>query len=136
MPKLRRVQQLSVFLENRPGQLSLLCDCIAEADVRILAMTVADTVEHGLVRIVVDEPDAADRVIKEGGFNCLRTEALAVELPDTVDALCRVSDSLSRAHVNIQYLYGSRIEPDAAQLMIVRVLDLDRAEEAIRAGSP
>ena len=131
MPKVRRVQQLSVFLENRAGQMALFCSCLAEAGAHVLALSVADTIEHGLVRCVVDKPDDLCAAISTYGFNCLRAEVLAVELPDRIGSLASFAECLGNADVNIQYLYGSHLPDEDNGLLIVRVLDLDAAEKAL-----
>jgi hypothetical protein len=133
MANVKRVQQLSVFLENRAGQMALLCTCFAEAGVNVAALSVADTIEHGLVRCVVDDPDAACNAIDGYGFNCLRTDVLEMELPDKSGALAAFADCLGSAGVNIQYFYGSRYPAGGMGLLYVRVLDLDAAEEALAA---
>ncbi|MBW3622567.1 MAG: amino acid-binding protein [Armatimonadetes bacterium] len=131
MSSVRRIEQISVFLENRSGQMALLCSSLADAGVNVLAVSVADTVEHGLVRIVVDNPDQVCSVITTNGFNCLRAEVLAVELPNRKGSLAEFSESLGAAGVNIQYLYGSLLPTNEKGLLIVRVLDLDVAEKAL-----
>ena len=136
MSNVRRVEQLSVFLENRAGQMALFCSSLAEAGVNVLAVTVADTVEHGLIRIVTDNADPVCAVITANGFNCLRAEVLAVEAPNRKGALAEITDALAQAGVNIQYLYGSLLPDDEKGLLIVRVLDLDAAEQALSSWNP
>jgi hypothetical protein len=131
MLKVQRVQQLSVFLENRAGQMALLCSCLADAGVNVSALSVADTIEHGLVRCVADNPDAACDALDGYGFNCLRTDVLEVELPDKIGALATFAECLGSAGVNIQYCYGSRYPQGGMGLLYVRVLDLEAAEEAL-----
>lgn len=131
MSRVRRVEQLSVFLENRAGQMALFCSSLAEAGVNVLAVAVADTVEHGLIRIVADHADPVCAVITTNGFSCLRAEVLAVEVPNRKGALGELSERLAEAGVNIQYLYGSLLPTDETGLLVVRVLDLDAAEKAL-----
>jgi hypothetical protein len=132
MPKVWRVDQLSVFLENRAGQMALLCSSLAEAGVNVLASSVADTVEHGLIRVVVDNTDHVCEVIRSNGFNCLRAEVLAVEVSKETGQLAVFGETLANAGVNIQYLYGS-LHPDQDRgVLIVRVLDMEAAEKALQ----
>jgi hypothetical protein len=132
MPKVWRVEQLSVFLENRAGQMALLCTSLAESGVNVLATTVADTVEHGLIRVVVDNTDHVCEVVKSNGFNCLRAEVLAVEVSNATGQLAAFSEALASAGVNIQYLYGSILPDQDRGLLIVRVLDIEAAENALK----
>ncbi len=136
MSSVRRVDQLSVFLENRAGQMALLSTCLAEAGVKIQALSVADTIEHGLVRLVVDNPDAICPLLDSNGFNCLHATCLAVELPNRIGSVAEFADQLADANVNIQYLYGSVLPDHPSALLIVRVLDLDAAEAALSAWEP
>jgi hypothetical protein len=111
--------------------MALLCSCLAEAGAKIIALTVADTVEHGLVRCVVDHPDDACRVVEENGFNCLRAEVLAIEIPNPSASLASFTEHLAQEGINLQYLYGSHLPSDEQGLLILRVLDLDEAEESL-----
>jgi hypothetical protein len=136
MSNVRQVDQLSVFLENRAGQMALLCSCLVEAGVNVEAISVADTIEHGLVRLVVDHPDRICSVLESNGFNCLRATVLAVELPNRSGALASFADCLGNAGVNIQYVYGSLLPADEQGLVIVRVLDVAAAEKALLEWTP
>ncbi len=128
---LRREKQLSVFLENKPGQLADLCGILAEANINIRAVSVVDTVEHGLVRLLVDQPDKAREKAQEAGFNFLEAEVLTVKLPDRPGILAELARLLGNAGLNIQYLYGSTTEIGQPALVVLRVLDIDRAEEVL-----
>jgi hypothetical protein len=132
MPKVWRVDQLSVFLDNRAGQMALLCTSLAEAGVNVIASSVADTVEQGLIRLVVDNTDHVCEVVKSNGFNCLRAEVLAVEVANKTGQLAEFSETLANAGVNIQYLYGSLLPGHDRGLLIVRVLDIEAAETALQ----
>lgn len=136
MANVRRLEQLSVFLENRAGQMALLCSSLAEAGVNVLAISVADTIEHGLVRCVTDQTDAVCEAIISNGFNCLRTEVLVVELPSATGTLAEMSELLASEGVNLQYLYGSHLPADAGGLLVLRVLDLDHAEQILNSWTP
>jgi hypothetical protein len=96
-----------------------------------MALSVADTIEHGLVRCVVDRTDDACRAIESSGFNCLQTEILRVELPERIGALSEFAEILAEAGVNLLYFYGCLHPSVNIGILFVRVLDLELAEEAL-----
>ncbi len=100
-------KQLSIFLENRPGVLAKLCRTLASAKISLKGISVSDSVDHAVVRVVVDKPSKARRVFEEHNLLVIENEVLAVSIPDKPGELGRVAGRLSKAKLNISYLYGS-----------------------------
>jgi len=100
-------KQLSVFLENRPGVLAKVCRTLAAEKVSLKGVSVSDSVDHAVVRVVVDKPGKARRVFEDHNLLVIETEVLAVSIPDKPGELGKVAGRLSRAKLNISYLYGS-----------------------------
>lgn len=105
-------KQLCIFLENRPGVLSRLCTALARAGINLKAISVLDSLDHAVVRLVVDKPAAARRLFEDHHLLVIESDLLAVGLADRPGELGRVAARLARAKVNISYVYGS--SPDGA----------------------
>jgi len=128
------IEQVSVFLENSPGHLARLTRALADAQINLRALMLADTSEFGVVRIICDHPRAAKAVLDEAGFGVSITNVLAVEIPDTPGGLADVLDVLGSAGVNVEYAYAF-VEPgQAAAVDIFKVDDPSAAAALTAAG--
>ena len=124
----KRAQQLSVFLENQPGVLAKLAQALASGRVNLLGMSVSDTVDHAVVRLVVDNPARARRILEEANLLVVENDVLAVPLANRPGALSDTAQRLARAHVNIEYAYGSGVAKKGARaLLFLRVSDTKKA---------
>lgn len=126
-------EQLSIFLANRPGVLASVCKALAEAGVNILALSVSDTVDHAVVRLIPGDSQKARDVLEKGGALVVETEVLCVELEDRPGALAGLAQRLAEANVNIEYAYGSA-DSGGNGVLIMRVSDLGAAKKALGAG--
>ncbi len=122
-----RVQQLTLFLENRPGILADLCAHLCDRGVNVRAMMTLESTDTGTVRIVLDKPEEARELFSEAGVAHNTTECLAVQMPNYPGGLAEVARKLSIAGVNIDYIYGSSTAGSSTALGIFGVSDLDRA---------
>ena len=122
-----KVQQLTLFLENRPGILADLCAHLCDRGVNVRAMMTLESTDTGTVRIVVDKPDEAMELLSEAGVAHRTAEGLAVQMPNYPGGLAEVARLLSLAGVNIDYLYGSSTAGSGTALCIFGVSDLERA---------
>ena len=129
------LNQISVFVENKPGKLQLLTGILAENNINMRALSLAETSEFGIVRIIADNLDAASAVLKEEGFVHTITKVLGVSIPDEPGGLNRVLKVLSAAGVNIEYMYAfmGRQDPLHAY-MIFHVQNTDAALAALDAA--
>jgi len=128
------IEQVSVFLENSPGHLAQLTRALADAQINLRALMVADTSEFGVVRIICDRPRAAKTVLEAAGFGVSITSVLAVEIPDTPGGLADVLEVLGRASVNVEYAYAF-VEPGrTAAVDIFKVDDAAGADALTVAG--
>lgn len=128
------LKQISVFVENKPGKLQLLTDALARNNVNMRALSLAETSEFGIVRIIVDDIEKASDVLKEEGFVYTIAKVLGVAIPDEPGGLNRVLHMLSEEKINVEYMYaflGGREAEHA--YMIFRVQDADAAVEALMA---
>lgn len=120
-----RIKQISVFLENKKGRLAEITKLIAKAGIDIRALSIADTAEFGILRLIVNDPDKAVKVIADGGFTAKSTDVLAVEIPDKPGSLAKVMEIFEETGVNIEYLYASLEKDCSTAVVIFKVEDIE-----------
>jgi len=125
------VIQISVFLENKRGKLAEVTKVLAEHGIDMCAISIADTTNFGILRIIVDDPEKALRVLRQAGYTVNTTEVLAVEVPDRPGGLNRVLDILSKGDINVEYLYSFVRRPAERALILFKVNDLKMAKEIL-----
>ena len=101
-----RIRQISIFLENKPGQLSTICRALADAGVNIATLSLADTADFGIVRLIVDDHEKAKAVLTEKGHVLNVREVIAVCVPDRPGGMAEVMQVLDEAEANIEYSYA------------------------------
>jgi hypothetical protein len=129
-----KVRQISVFLENKSGRLAQVTQVLGENGINIRALSIADTTDFGILRLIVSDPDRAYRALKEGGFTVSTTEVIAVEVADTPGGLSAALQTLDQAGINIEYLYAFVQKASSAALVVFRVEQLDEAIKALQAS--
>lgn len=127
-----KVKQISVFLENKSGRLAQVTALLGKNDINIRALSIADTTDFGILRLIVNDPDQAYRVLKEEGFTVAYTDIIAVEVADDPGGLAQVLQLLDRAGVNIEYLYAFVQKASNAALVVFRVEQLDEAVKVLQ----
>ena len=123
--------QLSVFLENKPGQLAKLARALAKAKVNIRAISVADTAESCVVRLVVDAARKAQDALRRGKFASTTSRVVAIKAEDAPGKLASVAGTLSKAKINIDYVYGSG-GAGVDALLVIAADDPAKAEKALK----
>jgi hypothetical protein len=119
-----QIKQISIFLENNAGRLAEVTGVMAEAGVDIRAISIADTADFGILRVIVNKPDiAADALIK-AGFTTRMTDVLAVEIDDVPGSLAKVMKLFKDTGVNIEYLYASLESGEGKAIVIFKVEDI------------
>ena len=124
------VNQVSVFLENKPGTLTKLTEILAENKINIRALSLADTSEFGIVRMLVNDVYEATNVLKEENFVASVTPVLAYKISDETGSLNKLLRAFSDANVNVEYMYAFAGKQDA--YMIFRVKDTKNAENILK----
>ena len=124
-------KQLSVTLENVPGQLERLCRVLAQAKVNIRGISVADATDLATIRLLVSNPPAAEKALKQAGLACSKQEVLVLELDDKPGALETIAARLGAARVNIHYIYGSGDSGKGRGILILKVDDVDLARQTL-----
>ena len=121
------IKQLSVFIENKKGRLAKITGLLADAGIDLIALSIADTTNFGIMRGIVKDPDKAIKVLKEGGFTASLAEVFVVEVPDEPGGLSNVLKLLDEADVSIEYLYSFVHTPHENALILFRVEDIEGA---------
>ncbi|WP_295402026.1 ACT domain-containing protein [uncultured Thiocystis sp.] len=122
-----KLQQLSLFLENRPGRLDAPLETIAAEGINILTLSLADTAQFGILRLIVREWDKAKRVLEQAGWVVNLTEVVAVDVLDRPGGLAAVLKILDGAGLNIEYMYAYSLRRGDKAILIFRFEDPDRA---------
>ena len=126
------VRQLSVFLENKPGRLCAATDTLAKKDINISALTLADTAEFGILRMIVDQPDLAKDVLTESGVIVRISEVIAVAMEDAPGGAGGILHLLSEAGISIEYMYACVGRLSGKAIMVIRTDDPTAATEILR----
>jgi len=124
-------KQLAVFLENRPGTLAKLCEALAERQINVLALTVSDTVDHAVVRLVVDRPSEALHTLGEAGMLVVESDVLVVTVPNRPGALASVACRLADGDLNIEYAYCTAGTDQQSGMLVLRTDEPLRAMELL-----
>ena len=119
------IRQLSVFLENKPGRLCAATDTLASVGINISALTLADTSEFGILRLLVDQPDRARDVLTESGVVVRVSEVIAVAMDDAPGGAGGILHLLSEAGLNVEYMYACVGRLSGKAIMVIRTDDLD-----------
>ncbi|OQX18261.1 MAG: amino acid-binding protein [Desulfobulbaceae bacterium A2] len=128
-----QVEQLAVFLENKSGRLAEITHILADKNINIRALSVADTADFGILRLIVDRVDEAKLALKEGGFTVGKTQVVAVEVPDRPGGLAGVLHVVEDAGLNVEYMYAFVNGSGAGQaILIFRFDSMLRGIEALR----
>lgn len=140
------VQQLSVFLENREGRLEEVLDVLAKSNVNIVALSLADTSDYGMLRMIVSDPHKGRMALKEVGITSMLTDVVALRVPHATGSLSKAMHQIVDGEVNIEYMYAFANGDDAAAVLKsddpARVIDILKgsgfdvysADEAYRAN--
>ncbi|MCK4778258.1 MAG: ACT domain-containing protein [Actinomycetia bacterium] len=129
-----KVKQISVFLENKAGRLWEACKILGDNDINIRALSVAETADFGIVRLIVQNPDKAFEVLKNNGYSVSKTDVIAVEVPDTPGGLGEVLKPLNENGINVEYLYCFVDKDRNAAIDIMRIDDLDKAIDTLKSA--
>lgn len=128
------VKQLSVFLENKPSRLSAAIDALAKAGIDISALSLADTADFGILRLIVSDPEKAEEVLESTGVVGRITDVLALAMEDVPGGMAEILRVLSDEGLNIEYIYACVGRMSGKALTVMRVSDPEKAEKALRAN--
>ena len=127
-----KIKQLSIFLENKTGRWAHITKILADAEVNLLALSLADTTDFGILRMIVSDPETAVRVLKEQNVVTIVNEVTAVEVDDQPGGLARILDALEGQNANVEYMYAFASRPTHRAALIFRFDDPERAVALLR----
>jgi hypothetical protein len=121
------VKQISVFLENKEGRLAEVTKTIADSGINIRAMSIADTTDFGILRLIVNDPELANKVLTEAAFTVSVKDVLAIGIPDKPGSLSKALECLVKDGIVIEYMYAFFGKCDGKALVILKVSDNEKA---------
>lgn len=125
------VKQISAFVENKPGQLAEFTRVLEQNQIDMRALSIAETEDFGILRMIVDDSYNTARILKEAGYVCSLTPVLAIELSDEPGALVKILTILGDKGINLEYTYAFLARKKDKAMMILRVTDNDAAVKAL-----
>ena len=126
------VEQIAVFLENKSGRLAEITATLAYHGINIRALSVADTADFGILRLIVDDVEKAKKVLKDAGFTIGITNVIAVEVADRSGGLAQVLMTIEKARLNVEYMYAFVNNSREDAVLIFRFDDMERAIAALQ----
>ncbi|MBQ1206686.1 MAG: ACT domain-containing protein [Clostridia bacterium] len=127
------IKQLSVFVENKDGRLAEITTIIAKAGIDIRALSIADTTEFGILRLVVDKPFEAEKILKEAGLTVSLTDVIAIGIPDRTGGFAETITAVADKAVGVEYMYAFISRQQGRAYLIMRVADNETAIAALKA---
>jgi hypothetical protein len=126
-----KVEQISVFLENKPGSLEHATRVLKENKINIRTLSIAETVDFGILRLIVNDVEKTNKVLKEAGFRVTKTIVVAVEVPDQPGGLHRIMEVLNQEGINVEYLYAFVEKSGENAVIIFRFDDPEKAIDVL-----
>lgn len=126
-----KVEQISIFIENKSGRLAEICEVLGQAGVNIRALSLADTSDFGILRLIVNDSEKALKVLREQSFTVSKTEVIGVEVPDQPGGLTTILRILDKHQVNVEYMYAFVERSGDNAVIIFRFDDVDEAIQVL-----
>jgi hypothetical protein len=130
-----KVEQISIFIENKSGRLAEITRILGDAGINIRALSLADTSDFGILRLIVDNVETAKAVLKEKGFTVSKTEVVAVEVPDRPGGLSSLLQTLDANQINVEYMYAFVERCGGNAVIIFRFDETDKAIDTLKGSS-
>ena len=129
-----KLKQVSIFLENKKGRLWNALSILRESGMNIRALSIADTSEFGILRIIVPDPEKAKKALEAGNFVVKITDVIAVEVPDTPGGLEGILEVLNKSNTNVEYIYAFVEKKAEKAVVVLRTEDIDEGIAALKEG--
>jgi hypothetical protein len=126
------MKQISVFIENSKGKLAEVTSLLADKNVDLRALSIADTADYGILRIIADETDRAEKILTDAGFVTKISDVIGVDIEDRPGSFARVVSSLGKAGISLEYAYAFTSSEKGRAFMAFRVNDAARATDALK----
>ena len=126
------IKQLSVFIENREGRLEKVLDTLKKSGINIISLSLADTADYGLLRLIVSNPELGKETLRKNGFSAMLTDVMAIKLSHRVGQLQELLAVICKASINIEYMYALSTGNDDASI-VLKTSDVEKAVELLEA---
>lgn len=126
------VKQISIFLENKSGRLAEVTKVLAENDIDISALSIADTTDFGILRLILSKPEEAEKALSNAGFTVSCTNVVAIAIPDTTGSLAKALEALDFEGIGIEYMYAFVGKTTDEALVILRIENAEKGIEALK----
>lgn len=127
-----KVEQISIFVENKSGRLAEVADILARNNINIRALSLADTADFGIFRLILSDPEQATVLLRSNGFTVAKNEVVAVQVPDSPGGLAGILASLTGKNVNVEYMYAFVRKNSGEAVLIFRFDETEKAIETLR----
>lgn len=128
------IKQLTVFVQNRKGAVSSITDILAKNDVNIRALSIAETEDFGILRLIVNDEAAAEKTLSDEGYLLKVTDVVGVKIGDAPGKLTNALAVLDKAGINLEYLYAFMARTERHAYVVLRVEDIEEAESALESA--
>jgi len=129
---MKTIKQVSIFIENTKGRLAQVCGLLGDNKINIKALTIAESPEFGILRVVLDDTETAKKILKENGFIATIASVVAVEVSDTPGGLAKALKILADNDINLEYMYGFVEKASEQALMVLKFDNLEKAMEVLQ----
>ena len=129
---MKTISQVSIFIENTKGRLASVCSLLGDNNINIKALTIAETPEFGILRVVLNDTEKAKKVLKENGFIAKIAPVVAVEVSDTPGGLAKALKVLADNDINLEYMYGFVEKASEQALMVLKFDNIEKAIEILQ----
>ncbi len=126
-----KVQQISIFVENKSGRLAEVTDVLAKQGINIRALSLADTADFGILRLIVTDPEKTTSVLRDNGFTISQNEVVAVEVPDRPGGLAGILAALQGQGINVEYMYAFVQKCEGNAVLIFRFDEIEKAIDTL-----
>jgi len=126
------VTQLSVFIENKPGHLQNVLKTLGDEGINIITLTIAETSDFGILRMIVDNPVKGSEILKSKNFTCSITDVIALEIDDNPGSLYKAIETFSNNDLNIEYMYAFTEKREGKAVMIFRFDNIEKAKKSLK----
>ena len=127
------INQLSVFLENREGRLDQVLEILKNNNINIISLSLADTSDYGMLRMVVEDPETAKKVLRDAGFSAMLTPVLGMKLAHKAGQLQTALSVMSKEGINVEYMYALATSGEDA-IIVIKTTDLEKAAAVLNAN--
>lgn len=127
-----KVQQISIFVENKSGRLAEVTEILAQHEINIRALSLADTADFGILRLIVNDTEKTKKILKDNGFTLSQNEVVALEVPDRPGGLAKILRTLQGKGINVEYMYAFVQKCEGNAVLIFRFDEIGKAIDALQ----